>query len=97
MHYQVYKREKMLTVYSKNNCPFCEQAKGLLTKKGIPFNVVKIDEDNAAREWLLEQNHRTVPQLYLDGLLFVEGGFQGLAKLSDEELFNKLGSSNVSN
>jgi glutaredoxin 3 len=80
----------MLTVYSKNNCPFCEQAKGLLTKKGISFDVVKIDEDNEAREWLLEQNHRTVPQLYLDGKLFVEGGYQGLAKLSDEELTARL-------
>jgi glutaredoxin 3 len=80
----------MLTVYSKNNCPFCEQAKGLLTKKGISFDVVKIDEDNEAREWLLEQRHRTVPQLYLDGKLFVEGGYQGLAKLSDEELTARL-------
>jgi glutaredoxin 3 len=82
--------DKMLIVYSKNNCPFCEQAKGLLTKKGISFDVVKIDEDNAAREWLLEQNHRTVPQLYLDGKLFVEGGYQGLSKLSDEELRARL-------
>jgi glutaredoxin 3 len=80
----------MLTVYSKNNCPFCEQAKGLLTKKGISFDVVKIDEDNAAREWLLEQRHRTVPQIYQDGKLFVEGGYQGLAKLSDEELTARL-------
>jgi glutaredoxin 3 len=80
----------MLKVYSKNNCPFCEQAKGLLTKKGIQFDVVKIDEDNEAREWLLEQRHRTVPQLYLDGKLFVEGGYQGLAKLTDEELRARL-------
>ena len=80
----------MLTVYSKNNCPFCEQAKALLTKKEIPFEVVKIDENLDAREWLLEQNHRTVPQLYLDGKLFVEGGYQGLAKLSDEELQARL-------
>lgn len=80
----------MLTVYSKNNCPFCEQAKGLLTKKDIPFEVVKIDENHEAREWLLEQQHRTVPQIYQDGKLFVEGGFQGLAKLSDEELQTRL-------
>lgn len=85
----------MLTVYSKNNCPFCEQAKGLLTKKGIPFEVIKIDEDHAAREWLLEQQHRTVPQIYQDGKLFVEGGFQGLAKLSDEEIQQRLGATNA--
>ena len=80
----------MLTVYSKNNCPFCEQAKGLLTKKDIPFEVIKIDEDDTAREWLLEQRHRTVPQIYQNGELFVEGGYQGLAKLSDEELTARL-------
>lgn len=87
----------MLTVYSKNNCPFCEQAKALLTKKNISYDVVKIDENHEAREWLLEQKHRTVPQIYLNGNLFVEGGYQGLAKLSDEELFNKLGDTHVSN
>jgi glutaredoxin 3 len=87
----------MLTVYSKNNCPFCEQAKALLTKKNINYDVVKIDENHEAREWLLEQKHRTVPQIYLNGNLFVEGGYQGLAKLSDEELFNKLGDTHVSN
>jgi glutaredoxin 3 len=85
----------MLTVYSKNNCPFCEQAKGLLTKKGIPFEVIKIDEDTNAREWLLEQRHRTVPQIYREGKLFVEGGFQGLAKLSDEQLNEMLGATNA--
>jgi glutaredoxin 3 len=90
IYYQVYKREEMLKVYSKNNCPFCEQAKGLLTKKGIQFDVVKIDEDNEAREWLMAQGHRTVPQLYIGESLLVEGGYQGLAKLSDDELQARL-------
>lgn len=85
----------MITVYSKNNCPFCEQAKALLTKKDIPFDVIKIDENPEAREWLMAQGHRTVPQLYLDGALFVEGGFQGLVKLSDEELQQRLGATDA--
>ena len=87
----------MLTVYSKNNCPFCEQAKNLLTTKKIAFEVIKIDEDDVAREWLLEQRHRTVPQIYRDGQLFVEGGFQGLAKLTDEQLNEMLGETSASN
>ena len=87
----------MLTVYSKNNCPFCEKAKYLLTTKGIEFKTVMIDEDPEAREWLIAQGHRSAPQIYLGDALFVEGGYQGLARLSDEELFNKLGDSNVSN
>ena len=56
--------------------------------KGVDFTVVKIDEDNAAREFLLGEGHRSVPQIYKDGKLFVEGGFQGLQKLSDKELKN---------
>jgi len=46
---------------------------------------------------LIGQGHRTAPQIYKGDELFVEGGYQGLARLSDEELFNKLGESSVSN
>ena len=87
----------MLTVYSKNHCPFCDKAKHLLKTKNIAYEEIKIDEDQEAREWLIGQGHRTAPQIYKGSELFVEGGYQGLAKLSDEELFNKLGESNVSN
>ena len=79
----------MLTVYSKNNCPFCVQAKNLLTLKGIKFEELKIDENESARNFLLAEKHRTVPQLYKDGKLLVEGGFQGLSK-QPEEFFQLL-------
>lgn len=80
----------MLTVYSKSNCPFCDKAKHLLNTKKIMFETVNIEDDLAAREWLMGQGHRSVPQIYKDGKLFVEGGFQGLAKLSDEELQQRI-------
>lgn len=76
----------MLTVYSKSNCQFCDKAVALLKMKNVDHTVIKIDEDNAAREFLLAEGHRSVPQIYKDGRLFVEGGFQGLQKLSDQEL-----------
>ena len=85
----------MLTVYSKNHCPFCDKAKHLLTQKNIPFDVVNIDQDQDAREWLIGQGHRTAPQIYLGENLFVEGGYQGLAKLSDDEIQQRLGDSIV--
>lgn len=81
----------MLTVYSKNNCPFCVQAKNLLTLKNIPFEEVRVDEDATAREFIVAAGHRTVPQIYKDGALFVEGGYQGLAKLSEAELKERAG------
>lgn len=80
----------MLKVYSKSNCPFCDKAKHLLTTKNVQFEVVNIEEQPEAREWLMAQGHRAVPQLYLGESLFVEGGYQGLAKLSDDELQARL-------
>ena len=87
----------MLTVYSKNNCPFCEQAKNLLTTKKIAFEVIKIDEDVDAREFIMTEGHRTVPQIYQNGKLFVSGGFHGLKKLTDEQLNEMLGETSASN
>ena len=74
----------MITVYSKAHCPFCDKAKALLKLKGIEYTEVRIDEDAEAREFILEQGHRTVPQIYRNGELLVEGGFQGLSKQSNE-------------
>jgi glutaredoxin len=81
----------MLTVYSKNNCPFCVQAKNLLQLKGIEYEEIKIDEVSEAREFVLAEGHRTVPQIYKDGALFVQGGYQGLSKLTESELKEKAG------
>jgi glutaredoxin len=78
----------MITVYSKNNCPFCDRAKALLESKDIPFTVIKMEDEPNAREFLLEQGLRSVPQIFKDGVL-LPGGYQGLAG-KDEEFFNTL-------
>ena len=79
----------MLTVYSKNHCPYCDKAKYLLEQKGIQFEEIKIDETPEAREFVLSEGHRTVPQIYKDGKLLVDGGYQGLAK-QQEDFFQQL-------
>jgi thioredoxin reductase (NADPH) len=81
----------MLKVYSKNNCPFCDKAKHYLKTNGFEYEEVKIDETPEAREWLMAEGHRTVPQIYHNDKLFVEGGYQGLAKLNPEQIQEKLG------
>jgi glutaredoxin len=80
----------MLTVYSKDNCPFCVQAKNLLKLKGFEFEEINISQQPEAREFIMSEGHRTVPQIYQDGKLFVEGGFQGLSKLTEDQLKEKL-------
>ena len=64
-------------VWSKDHCPYCDQAKALLKMKSIEF-----EERNVSKDWtkvqLLEAvpNARTVPQIFLDDTLI--GGFTEL-------------------
>ena len=71
-------------VWSKYNCPFCDQAKALLKQKGIEFEERKIG-DGYTREDLLEAvpNARTVPQIFLDDELI--GGFTELKQWMNSE------------
>jgi glutaredoxin len=71
-------------VWSKYHCPFCDQAKALLTQKGIQFEEKKVG-DGFTKEDLLEAvpTARTVPQIFLDGKLI--GGFTELKKYFEEE------------
>ena len=64
-------------IWSKYNCPYCDQAKALMISKGIQFEEKKIG-DGYTKEELLEAvpNARTVPQIFLDGQLI--GGFTEL-------------------
>ena len=81
---------KSLTVYSKNICPYCVNAKNFLKSKGIPFIEVNIETNAVARDFIMSQGHKTVPQIYLDNDLFVEGGWTGLSKMSKQEIQDKL-------
>ena len=60
-------------------------AKGLLTNKGLEYTEINIEEDTDACEFIISEGHRTMPQFYKDGELFVEGGFQGLKDYLNKE------------
>lgn len=64
-------------VWSKDACPYCDQAKALLQQKGIVFEERKIGH-GYTRENLLEAvpTARTVPQIFIDEKLI--GGFTEL-------------------
>jgi glutaredoxin 3 len=67
-------------VWSKNSCPFCVQAKNLLTLKGIEFEERNINAETWTREQLLEAvpTARTLPQIFLDDNYI--GGFTELRR-----------------
>ena len=67
------------TVWSKDACPFCVQAKALLDSRGIEY-----EERNVQKDWTKEQllevvpTARTLPQIFIDDKLI--GGFNELRK-----------------
>ena len=85
----------MITVYSKTNCPHCVNAKKYLESKNINYREVNIEQDSQAREFVLSQGHRSVPQIYLGHALLIEGGWQGLSQLSQEEIINRIDNFNL--
>jgi glutaredoxin 3 len=72
-------------IWSKDTCPYCDQAKTLLTQKGIVYEERRIGVEYT-REQLLEAvpSARTVPQIFLDdqhigGFTELKQHFQGQA------------------
>ena len=65
-------------VWSKDQCPYCVQAKALLESKGIEYEERNIMHGTWTKEQLLEAvpTARTVPQIFLDDKLI--GGFTEL-------------------
>lgn len=82
----------MITIYSKTSCPNCVNAKNYLNAKGIEYTEVNIERDPGAREFILSEGHRSVPQIYANDRLIVEGGWTGLSKLTTEEIINRVNS-----
>jgi len=67
-------------VYTANHCPYCVFAKQLLEKKGIPYDEIAIDKDDALREIMVEKSGRqTVPQIFINGQSI--GGYDDLYAL----------------
>ena len=64
-------------VWSKYNCPYCEQAKQLLAQRGISYEERKIGDGYDKEELLAAvPGARSVPQIFLDDELI--GGFNEL-------------------
>ena len=74
-----------VTIYSTGTCPICDKTKTLLKKWAIPYNEVRVDQDQAGLKEMLEiTNHaRMVPQIAIDGKWI--GGFTELTEMHMED------------
>lgn len=68
-------------IWSKNACPFCEQAKMLLQSKGIEYEERNIMSDTWTKEQLLNAvpSARSLPQIFVDDEHI--GGFKELKEI----------------
>ena len=68
-------------VYSTGTCPICVKVKAFLDKRGIAYDEVRIDLDQAAmKEFAVATDGaRTVPQIMIEGACI--GGFTELTEI----------------
>lgn len=79
-----------VVMYSTAYCGFCQRARGLLERKGVDIQEIKVDEDATEREKMLKRSggRRTVPQIFI-GERHV-GGYDDLAALDRTGELDKL-------
>ena len=60
---------KNVEIYTGPLCIFCDWAKALLEKKGVPFKEIYIGDDQKKMEEMIKKAKglRTVPQIFIDG------------------------------
>ena len=68
----------MYKVYGTKICLYCDKAENLLKTKDLPFEKIYIDEDDDAKNYIVEQGFKTVPQIWLDDNWI--GGYDDLVR-----------------
>ena len=53
-----------LILYTQPNCVYCDMMKSKLDEWGYKQEVIDIQKYESAKLYILEQGHKTVPQLY---------------------------------
>lgn len=81
----------MITIYTKDYCPYCIKAKALLSSLGASFTEVDVTNDPNMFMKIYEKSHmRTVPQIFVGDECL--GGYDAIAALHEKgELVGKLG------
>lgn len=70
-----------VTMYTKDNCPYCRLAKDLLTAKQVTVEEIRVDLDaDQLAKMMKLSNRRTVPQIFINDEPI--GGYDDLAALA---------------
>jgi len=73
----------MVTIYTKNYCPYCHKAKDLLDSLNIEYKDIDVTEDQSKLDEAVEKSgFTTVPQVFIGDKCL--GGFDDINKLNKE-------------
>lgn len=73
----------MITVYTKDYCPYCVQAKNLLKNLNLDFVEVDVTNDQETLMKIVQISRmRTVPQIFVGDTCL--GGYTDIAAMHDE-------------
>jgi glutaredoxin 3 len=58
-----------IVIYTTPICPYCVQAKRLLSRKGVAFEEIDVSRDGELRRSMVKASggRMTVPQIFVDG------------------------------
>ena len=71
-----------IKVYTKDHCPYCTYAKGLLSSLGYSYEEIALGSDRKAiMELVSETGMKTLPQIFIHDKLI--GGYDDLKSLAD--------------
>jgi glutaredoxin len=66
-------------------------AKQYLDTNGFEYEEIRVDTNPEAREFLISEGHRTMPQIYNNGKLLVAGGGQALVRMNPDMVRKLIG------
>jgi glutaredoxin 3 len=76
-------------IYTSIACPYCLQAKRLLTHKGVAYREIDVTTDIALRQEMIQASgRRTVPQIFIGEQSI--GGFEELYELEQSGALDDL-------
>lgn len=81
---------KKVLIYTTSVCPYCLRAKALFERKGIKYEEINVENDNALREKMVLEagGKKTVPQIFIDNISI--GGCDDLYALEGQGKLKEL-------
>ena len=59
----------MYTIYTQDLCNYCTLAKQLLQERGLQYKEINITENESAKQFLRRNGYKTVPQIFVSGII----------------------------